>query len=375
MKKIIIFLVIFLVFPCAYASAEGTSFEEQFIEQNGDYLNDSMPDEAKDYFNKNGLDINDYSSLDKMSVSNVFSYLMSNIKSSLSRPIRLLGILIAISVLIAIIDNLSTQNCSASVNKVFDIIGVLICITILYTYISQSLELTSRTLMDGSNFMMCFVPVFASIVGAGGGIASAGFYNVTVLMVAEISAQLAATVLLPLMGAYCAMAIVEAINPALSLSGFSNGIKKVLLWIIGLVMTLFVGMITIQSITGGSADSVAIRTGKFVASSFIPVIGGAISDAYTTVRGSIGLLRSGIGTFGIIVLLLTIIPPVITVSVTKISISIGAFISELLGAKKVSLLLKNISSVYSIAISLLLCFSLMLIISTTVVMLVGLNIG
>ncbi len=308
-----------------------------------------------------------------MSLSKVFKYILGNIKKNLSKPIRLIGVLISVSILIAIIESLNSENSGSTISKIFDILGVLICITIMFSYISDSIELTARTLQDGSNFMVCFVPVFASIVGAGGGIASASFYNVAVLAVAEFAARIAAVVLLPLMGIYCAMAIVEAVNPALSLSGFSNGIKKALLWILGLIMTLFVGMITIQSITGTSADTLAIRTGKFVASSFIPVIGGAISDAYTTVRGSMGLLRSGVGTYGIIVLLLTIIPPILSVTSIKISVSIGAFISEILGVKKITILLKNISSVFSIAISLLLCYSLMLIISTTVIMMVGMN--
>lgn len=171
------------------------------------------------------------------------------------------------------------------------------------------------------------------------------------------------------------MSIIESINPALSLSGITEGIKKCIQWILGLVMTFFVGLITVQSIIGVSADTVGIRTAKFMVSNFIPVIGSAISDAYTTVKGSIGLLRSGVGTFGIVILMLTILPPIITIIAFKISLSIGGFISDLMGVKKVSSLLKNTSSVLSISISLLVCFALMLIIATTVMMLVSMNIG
>ena len=73
--------------------------------------------------------------------------------------------------------------------------------------------------------------------------------------------------------------------------------------------------------------------------------------------------------------MLTILPPIITIIAFKISLSIGGFISDLMGVKKVSSLLKNTSSVLSISISLLVCFALMLIIATTVMMLVSMNIG
>lgn len=374
MKKLGFIVAIFfiLLFPLS-VSAEDKSLEQKFLDNSGSYLDDSITDEASDYFEDNDISLEDSSSLTKMSIGDVFKYILKNIKYSLSKPMRLLGVILSITILIAVIESLNSENSSTTLSKVFDIIGVLLCITVMYKYIADSIQLTAKTLQDGSNFMICYVPVFASIVASSGNITSAGVYNTLIMVVSEYAANIASTVLLPMMGIYMAMSIVEVINPGISLSGFSNGIKKATIWILTLIMTVFVGMISIQSIAGASADTVAIRAGKFVASSFIPVIGGAISDAYTTVRGSLGLLRSGIGIFGIIILLLTVLPPLISVGVTKVAVVFSCFISEVLGVKKVNLLLKNMSSVLSIALSLMICFSLMLIISTTVLMLVGLN--
>lgn len=375
MKKIIFIIIFILLFPLS-ASAEETqekSLEQKFLDNTGSYLDDSVTDEAKDYFEENDISLEKSSSFTKMSISDVFKYILNNIKSSVSKPMRLLGITISITILIAILESLNLENSSSTISKVFDIIGVLLCITLMYGYISESIQITAKTLQDGSNFMICYVPIFASVVAATGNITSAGVYNSLIMIVAQYMVRIASTVLLPMMGIYMAMSIVEAINPGLALSGLSNGIKKAITWILVFIMTLFVGMISVQSIVGTSADTVAIRTGKFVVSSFIPVIGSAISDAYTTVRASLGLLRSGIGTFGIIILLLTLLPSIISVGVTKIAVVFSCFISEVLGVKRVNILLKNFSSVLSIAISLMICYSLMLIISTTVLMLVGMN--
>lgn len=374
-KKVFLILLILIV-SCIQVNAQEThdkTLEQQFIDNTGSFLDDSIKNDAKDFFDDNDITMEDPTAFSKISIKQVFSYIFGQIKSKLSEPFKLLGILIGVILLIAIIENLGTEHSKSSLSKVFDIIGVLVCLGIIFNYISECINITSQTLYDGSTFMMCFVPVFAGVIGAGGSITSAGIYNIGVLVVAEVAVQIAVKFLLPMMGIFLAMSIIESINPALSLNGLTNGIKKSTQWILGLIMTFFVGLITIQSIVGTSADTVGIRTAKFMASSFIPVIGGAISDAYTTVRGSIGLLRSGVGTLGIVVLLLTLLPPIITVAAFKISLAIGGFIGELLGVKKVSALLKNASSVLSIAISLLVCFGLMLIIATTVMMLVGLN--
>ena len=375
MAKRIFLIILLLLICCIGVNAEDKTLQEQFVEDNGTYMDETITDGAQDYFNDNDITMEDPSAFTKISIKNVFSYLFGQIKSTIARPIKLLGILIGIVLLLAIVENLEIQSSSSSLSKVIDIIGVLVCLGIIFNYVAECINTTASTLYDGSNFMMCYVPVFAGVVGASGSITSASVYNIGVLAVAEIAVQIAVNFLLPMMGVFFAMSIIESINPALSLSGLTSGIKKFLQWTLGLIMTFFVGLITIQSIVGVSADTVGIKTGKFLVSSFIPVIGGAISDAYTTVKGSIGLLRSGVGTFGIVILLLTILPPLITVVAFKISISIGSFISEMLGVKKVSSLLKNTSSVLSISISLIVCFSLMLIIATTIMMLVSMNIG
>lgn len=373
-KKIVLVLCM-LCFVSFGVSAEEKTIEEQFVENNGEYLDQSITNEAQEFFDENNITMEDPKALTDLSIKQVFSYIFSQAKSIISMPIKLLGLIIGIILLVALVESLGFDDSNETLAKVLDIVGVLVCLGIIFDYILICIKLTQDTLVNGANFMMCYVPVFAGVVGASGSLTTASIYNIGVLAVSEIAVQVAVRFLLPLMGIFFAMSIIESINPALSLGGMTSGIKKAIQWTLGLIMTVFVGLITIQSIVGVSADSVGIRTAKFMASSFIPVIGGAISDAYTTVKGSIGLLRSGVGSFGIIVLLLTIIPPLLTITAYKISISIGGYIGEILGVKKVSTLLKNTSSVLSIAISLIFCFSLMLIIATTVMMLVGMNIG
>ncbi len=373
-KKAVIILII--IFSCSIAvNAEEISLEQQFIENYGTTLDESVTNEAKDFFDENNISMEDPTAFTNLSIKDVFFYIIENIKSNLGKPIKLLGLLIGIILLIAIVENLSSSNQNSSLAKIVDIVGVLVCLGIIFNYIAECINITASTLYDGSNFMMFYVPVFAGVIGAGGSLTSASVYNIGVLLVAEVAVQIATKFLLPLMGLMFAMSIIETINPGISLNGITNAVKKTIQWILGLVMTLFVAMITIQSIVGTSADSVGVRTAKFMASSFIPVIGGAISDAYSTLKGSLGVLRSGVGTLGIVVLLLTIVPPLISVGVIQLSLSVGSFVGELMGIKKVSALLKNTAGVLSIAISLLACFAVMLIVSTTIMMMLGLNIN
>lgn len=374
MKKTIFFILLFLlIFPIT-VFGETESPDKQMFDETGKQLQKSVTQEAEEFFEDNGITLEDSTGFTKLSVKDVFGYILKMAKGTLTLPLRLLGMLLAVIVLISVVSGMGAVS-STAYSKAVDIVGVLVCVKVMFDYIAFCINITFKTIETGSQFMMTYVPVFASVVGAGGSVTSAAAYHAGVLFIAEIAVQISVKILMPMLSVYLAFAILEAVNPELCFSGFANGIKKGVQWALGLIMTIFVGLITIQSIIGTSADTVAIRAAKFAASSFIPVIGGAISDAYTTVKGSLGLLRSGVGTFGIIVLLLTMLPSIISVTAVKLSVNLAAFVSEIVGVKRLTLLMKNVSSVLSIALSLLVCFLLMLIISTTVMMLVGLNMG
>ena len=56
-----------------------------------------------------------------------------------------------------------------------------------------------------------------------------------------------------------------------------------------------------------SADGMIVK-GVKMAASFVPVVGGALGEAYTSVAASISLLKSTVGIYAIIALALTCIP-------------------------------------------------------------------
>ena len=134
-----------------------------------------------------------------------------------------------------------------------------------------------------------------SIAVGSGNLTAAGVYNIILVLIAEIAVQIASGFLMPLLSLCIALAIVDSLNPTISLSSIIEGIQKAVTWSLGLMMTIFVGLLSIQSIIGNSADSLSVKAGKFMVSSFVPVVGGAISDAYTTLKGALVYLRVELG--------------------------------------------------------------------------------
>lgn len=367
---IIITAVIFIVLSPSICAAQLGEEEKNYLNSVNDELNSALNEDTRDYLDENDISL-DGDISDKLSFKEILATLLDAFLFGLESSIKLFATLLAIVLLCALSDGLSPE--SGDISKTLDLVGVLAAIGVLFTKVISTIEYITSTVTDTGRFLLTYVPVFASVVGASGSISGAASYYVTLIAIAEISSALAVNILLPLLSIMLSLSIVESINSSLALSGFTNAVKKAFQWIIGLIMTVFVGAITIQGIVGVSADTVGTKAAKFLVSSFVPVVGGAISDAYTTVKGSLGIIRSSVGGFGIVAVLAMIIPPLASVLNVKIAISAAGITGEVLGVKRVTCILKNTNSVLTLAMSVMLCMGLMLIISTTVMMLVCLN--
>lgn len=105
-----------------------------------------------------------------------------------------------------------------------------------------------------------------------------------------------------------ALTVAGAAGGQLQLTGFAKTLKKVVLWVFGLLLTVFVGVLTIRSFVSSAADGVSLRTGKYLAGSMLPLVGGAVSDALGVLQGCLGKVTTSVGAFGILALLITFLP-------------------------------------------------------------------
>ena len=137
------------------------------------------------------------------------------------------------------------------------------------------------------------------------------------------------------------------------------------------MLTIFVGLLGIQGLVGSSADNITMKTTRFLIGSFVPVVGGALSEAFSTAQGCIRLLKTTVGVYGVLAFVMTFLPILLETVLWLWTVNIAAAVSELLEAGNMAKMLKASASVLSILISLVLCFALLMIITTTMMLLMG----
>lgn len=329
---------------------------------------DAVPPEASEILDGAGISPENNGAA-SLSIDGVLGWLWGQCRNRLTEPVRLLAALCGIVLLCALAK--SFGDGSGSMSGMFSAVGVLAGAGMTAAAISDALTHTLNILQAASEFMLVFVPLYAGVIAVMGKAAAASAVNTVTLGAAQLFSQIAVNFLTPVCGTVMGLSVTGAIHPELNISKLAEMIKKVSVWGLSLLMTVFMSILSAQTFVNNAADSVLIRTAKFAVSNGVPIVGGTISDAVNTVSASLSLLHSGIGTYGIIAAAVIILPSLITVVLYRLALSAAEAMGSVFGIKELSELFRAAGWVMSIIMAVIVCFLLLNTISAVIMLAIG----
>lgn len=370
MRKIaaLMLLILLFIFLPEAVSAEDMA-EEQLKESGIEQLLPLIPEEGRAAIDEEDLLSGGASS---WTPGEVFGKLWEMIKDKFSAPLKLFLTLTGVLLLAALMDAFregmdSNNGCAAA----FSAASALAVSAVLISNVTDGIRRAAEVIDELSYFVLSFIPVFSGVAAVAGRPASAAVYQSVTFAAAQAFSQIAANAVTPLLGIFLAVCTVGSVSDVIDVQGVAQGVKKVAGWLLGLCLTVFVGLLTVQSMVTGAADTVGNRTIKFVITSTVPVVGGALSEAYGSLFGCLGVVKSTIGVFGIVVVVATLLAPAIELSLTMLALNLAGGIGEMLGQKRASGVLKASSSALSVMLGLIFCYGMMILVSATVLLLMG----
>lgn len=361
MKRLLIIAAILLsvlyMTPSAYA--ELNEFEDEINNQ----LSEAETGSIDSALQSIGIDSDNPNSVSGLSTDGILNYVMSIVKEAMTRPAKIILVTVVFSVICQLATTLSYKA------GLYGEIFVIICFIAVSPNIIDAFNSAINAMLSCQTFMTAYIPAFAAVVAASGNVTAAISYNAIVLYFCEAAAFLATSVLRPILCCMLVMSVTQAINP--DIWNITSALRNALTTIIGFVMTLFLGIIGLQTMVGRGVDGLAVKAGKYAVSSFVPVIGYSLSESYKAVSVSLSAIRNSIGVFGITVLILFMLSPIITVLIYKFAISICTWICRLIGAERIAAMMSGLADVFSFAGTVLTMFMLMLTVSTGMLMILG----
>lgn len=362
-----VLLALFLFITPAWG-AEAYDYRERmedfFDESGAESLTDKLPEETKGLLDRLGLEgITDM--VKNFTPQKLGSALLDAVKSSVKAPARMLVSLVGVLILCAMLESFGSSFASVGVEAVFGVVVTVFISGIIIDPIVACVVDARAVIQDHALFILTFIPVLSGVVTASGQPMTGAAYNLLVFWMCQLTARLVTAVFLPLLCCYLALSLTAVVCPRLKLEGFIGGIKTFVTWSLGLILTVFIGLLTVQSVVASGGDTIAAKTTKFFIGSMIPVVGGPLSDLFSAAQGCIQLVKGTLGAFGVLATALAFLPVLVRNGVWYLTISLGGLVSDLLGLPQITRLLKSLSSAVGIILAVLLYDALLIIISTT----------
>ncbi len=358
-------------------NGDSSDMEEQLDQQldalgRGELMAE-VPDDARAYLEDADLFDLSFSTLTELTPSTFFPTLWRMTLNTLTAPLRALGAMIAVILLCALLGSLRSTAAEGPLTGIFGAVSVLAILTAVASPIIDCIVRTTAVIREAALFMLAFIPMFSAAMTSAGQPVSGATYNLFLLGACQAVSQLVAQTLIPMMACYLALCVCGSFVPELRIDAVAAGIRSAVNWALGLVLTIFVALLSIQSLLSQSADSVTVKATKFLVSSMVPAVGNILTEAFGTAQGALRLLKTTVGAYGIVVALFTFLPTLLHVLVWYLVTRAVAAAGDMLGAGRVSKVLAACSHVLSVLIAAIFSFALLIIISTGIVMLAGLG--
>ena len=203
--------------------------------------------------------------------------------------------LIVLVVLCAVLNNLQTSFLNKGTGELAFYVCYIVLVSILLVSFNSIVK-SGIELIDGMvNFMYASIPVLITLLVSSGNFASGGALQPILVMVVQVSATIIKNVLIPLIVFSTIISIVDNVSDKIQITRFSAFLKHITQWSLGIILTVFVAIVSLQGSLGAVVDGVTSKTAKFAINTFIPVAGKYLADAADTVIGCALLIKNAVG--------------------------------------------------------------------------------
>lgn len=375
LKKLVLltFLIIaFFNISISY-SEESENLEETISEQQEEFGISEFIKDSKKYTGKffedidigeilqNAIkgDINNESFFQK-----IISLFGTEFVASLKAISSILVVILVHSVLKSITEGLENNN----ISKLVYYVQYIIIVTIIMTNFHDIIEMVQETCINLVGFMNILVPLLISLMLYTGSITTSSVIEPIILFAINFVGNIIQTIIVPAVLVLVSLIILSKLSDKIQIDKISKFMKSGITWLLGIILTIFVGILSLEGTLSSSVDGITAKATKSIVSSAIPIVGKVLGDAVDTVLGCGIILKNAVGVIGVLIVVGICIVPILKLATLTISYKLLAGICEPIADEKIVKLLEQIGDIFKIFLAILASLSFMLIIGTALVL-------
>lgn len=368
MKKVVFIILLFSIIISLSVTVYAYEIDtDNLVESTSDILSSIIDDEIIDTLEELGIDVGDIGSVYNFSSENITEFFAVTLKDRAQKCLKDVLLLLCVVLITGTISGLFVADArQAFISQM----SVIIVTLLMVSSASESLSAVISAIRLSGNFMTTYIPIYTLLISLSGNAASALTYNSLVLSFAELLSGAISYIIPDVIGVLFCLSISFSLNESINVSRFINAVNKAVSVIFGTAAGAFTGFLGLKNILTVSMDSVSVKSIRFLISSLIPVVGSSISEAYSTLLGSINLIKGSVAVIGILVIVIINLPIVAETLFYYISFTALSYLSDSFSVTGISDALRSFSCGMRILMLLLVFEVFILIISTGIVLVI-----
>jgi stage III sporulation protein AE len=290
--------------------------------------------------------------------------MIKEIRSNIGLAIQI----IIISLLMGLLDNLKSNFSADGVNQIAFYVCYIVLVTLIIASFVQIYDVTYDAVVEIEKFMKVLIPIIFGIIVASGGVTISSIIYPVLAFGTELVTIFMTNFLLPISMIAFALGIISNVGNKVSISRLPSLLKSVSLWCMGIVLTIFIGILSLEGTIASTVDGVTVKTAKFLFSGSIPVVGKLLGDSIDVILGSTLIIKDAIGFIGIAVLFGMALVPIIKVVVVIGIYQILSAIIEPFSDKRICKCLSDTAEASKMLLGIVVCVTVMFMIGTVMLL-------
>ena len=229
--------------------------------------------------------------------------------------------------------------------------------------IDSLVEQACQAMLKLSDYSKAAMPAIFSAAAASGAPASSAAKYAAASLSIDILISVAHKFIVPLVKLYICVAISRSLFDNSILAALSRFIKWAVTSSMTLMTMVFTAYISFTGLISGSVDAAAVKTARTVIANGLPIVGKLISDVSSVILAGAGLVKNSAGVISLIAVCVLCAAPFVDLMVKVFVFKGAAAAADMLPSGKLSGLINDFGTAFSMLLGLIGCCGIMLFVS------------
>ena len=372
MKKILFILIVICAFSFSVSAKDIDVENELYISSQATKMADVANDSIKEFDFENLTKIIKTKN-DLFKPKSIVTKILNTFFEEINHNLHVMFLLIVLSIIWGLVSNIQSSYNSKSVSQTAFFAFYPIFLGLIISGLKECMELAHTTISDQVLFMKVSIPVYTALSMSSGNVAAATNMEPVFLYFIQLIGTFLEKFILQLVFWISVLNMINCMTDKFSIKKLIDFIKQSIKWFLGIIMTLFIGILSMSGIATSITDGLGIKTLKFAVGNFIPVVGGLLSDSVSTVISSISILKNTLGIAGVITIVLMCITPIIKMISLIAIYKLAAGLVEPICDKRITNMISESGNALTFILLILLSVTIMFILGITITISLGSN--